>query len=170
MVPGQQGNKKMAVAGGPKMKIDLTDKVQQLSKQTVHNPRKNQRSNGFDSVLQDSIQKSNPPSGSLGHSVQRLMGPLTFAGVEPNSKNEEYTAVQKLLDKLESYQQMLADPAATLKMIHPCVEKMEQKAASAEVLLNRMPDDHPLKMILEEVIQNISKEVEKFNTGYYVDA
>ena len=152
------------------MKIDLTENVQQLSKQTVHSPRKNINSNGFDAVLQDSIQKSKAPTGATAHSIQSVMGPLAFGSVQPNAKSAECTEVQGLLDKLESYQQMLADPAATLKMIYPTVEKMEQQASSAEELLNRMPESHPLKMILVEALQNISQEVEKFNTGYYVDA
>jgi len=152
------------------MKIDLTDQVQQLSKQAVHNPRKDQSSNGFDSVLQDTIQKSNLPANSMASSIRSLMGPPAVAGVEQNSNCMECTVAQGLLDKLESYQQMLADPAATLKMIHPYVEKMEQQSASAEVLLNGIPEGHPLKMILEQALQNISQEVEKFNTGYYVDA
>jgi len=152
------------------MKIDLTEKVQQLSKQAVHNPRKDQSPNGFDSVLQDTIQKSNLLANSMAPSIQSLMGPLSVDGVQPNSNRLECTVAQGLLDKLESYQQMLADPAATLKMIHPYVEEMEQQSNSAEVLLNGMPEGHPLKMILEEALQKISQEVEKFNTGYYVDA
>ena len=150
------------------MKIDLSEKLQELSKQTVHSPRKNQSSNGFDSVLQDTIKKSSTTAGSTGHSVQPLMGPFVFGGVQPNSRNAECAEAQRLLDELESYQQMLADPAATLKMIHPAVERMEKQAAGAEELLNRMPEGHPLRMILEETLQNISQEIEKFNAGYYI--
>ena len=151
------------------MKIDLSEKLQELSKQTVHSPRKNQSSNGFDSVLQDTIEKSSPTAGPTGHLVQPLMGSIVFGSVQHDSRNVECAVAQVLLDELESYQQMLADPAATLKMIHPVVEQMEKQAAGAEELLNQMPEGHPLKMILEETLQSISQEIEKFNTGCYVD-
>jgi hypothetical protein len=152
------------------MKIDLTAKVQQLAIRTVHGPNKHQGTNGFDSVLQDSIQKTNPPVVSAGHAIQPLMGPVASAGFEPNSKDAQCAMVQGLLDNLESYQHMLADPVATLKMIHPILSQMERQAASTQVLLNHMPEGHPLKMILVETVQNISQEVEKFKAGYYVDA
>ena len=78
-------------------------------------------------------------------------------------------AADNLLDKLENYQKMLADPAVTLRMLQPAVEQMDKQAAATRELISSMPDEHPLKAIVQDTIVNITQEIERFNSGYYVD-
>ena len=151
------------------MKIDPTDRIAPLSHQAVDKLKKNQSAGGFDSILQDSIQRSGPSKGCMGQSIQSMMGALPPAGVQPRPRSTQYAMAQGLLDRLDGYRKMLADPEATLKMIQPAVDQMGQQAARTETLLNNMPEGHPLKMILQETVLNIHQEIERFNSGCYVD-
>ncbi len=151
------------------MKIDPTDGIAPFSHQAVDKLKENQGSGGFDSILQDSIQKSNPSKGCVGQSIPLMPGVLPPAGIQPDCRSMQYTMAQGLLDRLDCYQKMLADPDATLRMIQPAVAQMEQQAVRTEALLSDLPEGHPLKMILQDAILNINQEIERFNSGYYVD-
>jgi len=151
------------------MKIDPSDRVAPLSHQAADKLKPNKSSSGFDSILQDTIEKSGQPKGCLEPSIQSMMGALPPAGIQSDSRHTQYAMAQGLLDKLDCYQKMLADPEATLRMIQPAVEQMDRQAARTEAVFDNIPEGHPLKGILRETISTIHQEIERFNSGYYVD-
>lgn len=151
------------------MKIDPADRSQQFPRQAVDNVNKNQGLGGFDEILRNTIQKSDPSKESIGYGIRRMAGPQGPMDARSGPEITADTVAQKLLDKLEAYQQMLADPAVTLKMIQPAVEQMEAQAVGTRNLISGIPEDHPLKAVIQDTIANINKEVERFNSGYYVD-
>ena len=81
----------------------------------------------------------------------------------------ETAAAHKLLDALNAYQQMLGDPEATLKMIQPAVDEMASQASGTLTMLDDMPDESPVKIILRETLTHVTREIDKFNSGFYVD-
>jgi hypothetical protein len=151
------------------MKIDPVERSLPLSRPVADKAKSSQSLGGFDSVLQNTLEKSSASNRKPGSLITSIRGPLAPTAVQTNSKIHADTAAENLLDKLEDYQQMLADPANTLKMIQPAVDQMEKQAAGTRELISTMPEGHPLKAIIQDTIANISQEIEKFNSGRYVD-
>jgi hypothetical protein len=133
---------------------------------TQHGDRSNTGS-GFAKVLNETVQK---PSGAVddNHNVMRP-SMASAIGRATVSESSEISVAQGLLDALEDYQNLIGDPRVSLKMVEPCVEKMRLLSQGAESILERFPDGHPLKLVVGEALVHISKEMERFNGGYYVD-
>jgi hypothetical protein len=151
------------------MKIDPPERALPFSRQVVNKAKVSQGSDEFGAVLQDTLEKSSGSKGCTGSSIGRVRGPLATTDLRSGCKISEGKAAQRLLDKLECYQKMLADPAVSLKMIQPAVEQMEKQAADTQVLFANIPDGHPLKAVIQDTIASISQEIKRFNSGYYVD-
>lgn len=151
------------------MKIDPTERSPQLPRQAVDNTKRNHGPCGFDTVLQQTMQKPGPPEECMGSAIRSMAGPQTTMGVPPGPESAVETLARNLLDRLEDYQQMLGDPAASLKKIQPAVDRMERQAVGTRALIADMPADHPLRTIIQDTLASINQEVERFNAGYYVD-
>jgi hypothetical protein len=151
------------------MKIDPTQRSPQFPRQAVDNVKKNQGLGGFDAVLKNTIQKPSPSKGCMGSSIRSMTGPLAPMGVQSGPETTADTVAQKLLDQLEDYQQLLANPAVSLKGIQPAVEQMEKQAVDTRALISGIPEGNPLKTIIQDTLANINQEIERFNSGYYVD-
>jgi hypothetical protein len=121
----------------------------------------------FAKVLNETVEKSSGPVEDNDNVMRPSMAPAI--GHAPVSKNSEISIAEGLLDALENYQTLLEDPEASLKMVEPSVEKMRLLSQSAEPILGQFPDGHPLKLVVGEALVHISKEMERFNGGYYVD-
>lgn len=152
------------------MKINLTDKMQQIANHPAQVSPKSPDTKAFNSVLQDTLEKSKEtdlgncqPIASLRHS-HAGMEILSTTGVT------ETAVAHRLLDTLENYQKQLADPAFSLKMIQPSLDQLSIQNGHSKKIMEKMPDGNPIKEILQETTTKISQEIEKFNAGYYVDA
>ena len=151
------------------IKINLNEKIQRLPNQSAQVPQKLSSTKAFDSILQETLKNSKDidPKNS---GVLALRQP-SYAGLEilSNSKAETVVAHQ-LINSLENYQQLLANPSFSLKMIQPSVDQMNAQCECSQTKIANMPTDSPVKQILQETISTIFQEIEKFNSGYYVDS
>lgn len=151
------------------MKIDSSPEIQNVNKKSVRIPDKKQNKASFDAVLRNSIQNSDSHADAMRPCIQPLIEPAVV-GSEPSvSRRLGVEAAQRVLDRLETYQKLLADPEANMKTINSAVGQMEQQAECTKPLLENLPEQHPLRMVIEESLQNVYQEVERFNAGYYVD-
>ncbi len=148
------------------MKIDPTDKLQAVTKPGAVKPNEKTGESDFASVFEQKVARSESPSQAPLPSVSPLMPPSLQTMSEPMSM--EKTAAG-LIDSLERYQQMLADPTATLKDLSPVVENMKKQSDDAQKMLNSTAEDDPVKGVLQESVLVITKEVERFNLGVYVE-
>jgi hypothetical protein len=151
------------------MKIDPTERSSLLARQSVDKVKTNKDPGGFDAVLRNSLDKTGPSEGCAGSAVKSMAGPRAIMGIGSGSVITADAQAQVLLDKLENYQKMLADPAMSLRQIQPAVEEMEKQAANSRALISDLHTDHPLKTILMDTIASIDQEITRFNSGYYVD-
>jgi hypothetical protein len=151
------------------MKIDPIERSLPFLRQVVNKTKTSQGFDKFGSVLQDTLEKSSGSKGCTGSSVGSARGPLAPTDLRSGCEIIEDNAAERLLDQLEHYQKMLADPAVSLKMIQPAVEQLERQAADTQVLFSNVPDGHPLKAIIQDTIASISQEIKRFNSGSYVD-
>lgn len=87
---------------------------------------------------------------------------------ETNSALPLVDCLDRLVDRLENYQQKLADPHASLKSIQPLLNDI---AASTDKLvpeLERLDEGDPLKDILNRSLMTASLEIARFNRGDYL--
>ena len=77
---------------------------------------------------------------------------------------------ENFLDILEEYRNKLLDPQATLRDIHPLIQRMETEQEVLAPVLNSLPPGDGLKDILNDALVNSEVEVIKFNRGDYVDS
>jgi hypothetical protein len=151
------------------MKIDPTHRSLPLFQPTADKSKRGPDPGEFGSILQNSLEKTSRSKECTGSSIMNIRGPVAATGTQSGSKIAEDVAAETLLDKLDCYRQLLADPAATLKMIQPAVEQMEKQAVDTRSLVSGMPENHPLKTVIQDTIGHITREVGRFNAGYYVD-
>ncbi len=93
--------------------------------------------------------------------------PAQFTLEPSSSANMVVDQVQRLIDTLEAYQQKLIENGATLKEIHPLVQKMASQSESLYETLSAMGDQETLQTIVNQSLTLASMEIAKFNSGYY---
>lgn len=150
------------------MKIDPTEKQHQvLSNHHVPSRPTFIEENTFSKVLKETVQKT------AESNVQRapLAGPVVGTEMIFHSEtmNPHWQAAAGLLDALESYQKLLADPTAGLRAIEPIVNKMKELSQSPGPVLAELPQGHPVKEVAEEALVHMSREIERFDAGLYTD-
>ena len=128
--------------------------------------------NEFGTMLKDAI--NNEPAKTSSENVK----PQMISSI-PNIQLNPLFAVQDIpiagrtesfLDILEEYQNKLLDPHATLRDIHPLIQRMETEQEALAPVLNSLPPGDGLKDILNDALVTSSLEVIKFNRGDYVDS
>lgn len=73
------------------------------------------------------------------------------------------------INLLEDYKIRLEDPGSTLRDIDPIVKKMDMEKNRLEKIQNTLADGDAVKPILNHALIDGSKEIVKFNSGYYID-
>lgn len=89
--------------------------------------------------------------------------------MQDHTRTCELQTADGLLDALDAYRNRLNDPRSTLKMIEPYVERMKALCEAAQPVMDQMPSGAPVKQVLQQTMVHVSKEIERFNMGYYVD-
>jgi len=150
------------------MKIDPTDKQSPIySSHTVQPVREATAKENFAKVLGETVQKASEPKIMQGNAVHALSGPnlRLQPAIEAHTSQEAHG----LLNALENYQKLLEDSSASMRAVSSAVEKMRVLSENASTQLDLMPEGHPVKMIVQETLVHISKEVKRFDMGYYID-
>jgi hypothetical protein len=154
-------------SGDLKMKIDSTDKLRQPANPTIAPTR--QRQTDFAAVFNETVQKTGGVQNSKAHSIQKSADTMMSWAVAPTSVSTPEASAHDLLDALECYQRVLSDPDASLKAVQPFVERMQKQAADVKPMIDELPDEHPIKSIIQEALLQVRQEADIFNSGHYVD-
>ena len=126
--------------------------------------------NEFGTMLKDAI--NNEPSKTSAEKVKPQM--ISIPNIQLNplfavQDNPTAERTENFLDILEEYQNKLLDPQATLRDIHPLIQRMESEKETLTPVLNSLQPGDGLKDILNDALVNSEVEVIKFNRGDYVD-
>ena len=157
-----------AYPGGTVMKIDSADKHPQITSPASVQPAGEIPEKGdFAKVLGETVQHASATSVGEQRPVHSLRGPDPLLRLEPRATPWEHA--HGLINALEKYQQLLGDASADMKAVAPAVEKMRRLSEQVQPMLDHMPQGHPVTEIVQETLVHISKEIERFNAGYYVD-
>jgi hypothetical protein len=150
------------------MKIDPTEKQQQiLSNNHVPSNPKSMEEKKFAKVLNETVQKTAETQVQRAPLAGPVARPEMFIHAETTSPH--WQATDGLLNAMESYQKLLTDPSASLRAIEPIVNKMKELSQSAQSVIGELPQGHPVKAVAEEALVHMSKEIERFNAGLYID-
>jgi hypothetical protein len=76
--------------------------------------------------------------------------------------------IEKTLNSLERFAGALADPNQTLKHIAPLADELASEAETLDRAGKSIPDDHPLKPVIEQTAVLAAVESAKFKRGDYI--
>ncbi len=146
------------------MKIDPTDK---LNRGIGSSPMKsNEAPQG--PAFADVLKKT--AGGNASEQVARVSGvrPVMRPMVTDPGK-EIYRSTEQMLNTLERYQNMLADPHVDLRSIAPTVQQIKKQIDAMSPLMNQDIVGGQIKQVAQEALQIVSKEIARYDGGVYVD-
>ena len=155
------------------MKIGIDDN---MLTQVLNDPKKGTGTSGmstFGSILDETIEKfqnrgTGPglPGGSVVGGVSSVQFPTLGPGLTVSLADR----VDRMLDTLDTYRQMLGDGRYSLRDMDPTVRQIAAEAESLQPELDHIPVEDELGDILNQTLIAASLEVIKFNRGDYVAA
>jgi hypothetical protein len=152
------------------MKINHPNSIPSLNGSVANKKAKATGADGapdFASVLKQTSEKMHPTSMPVAATSQPVLPSMLGFGFETQFGSEKFAS--HLLDTLESYQRLLADPEANLRRVQPLVDQMKAQANEAQPLMAALPNGHVVKGVIEETLMHINKEIARFDRGEYVD-
>ncbi len=118
----------------------------------------------FSAYLKEAVTGRQQEAG-----VQALGGPAPLAGVAPaESTGAAQEMVDAVLSRLELFQEALSRPGLSLKSLSPLVQALEKDSHHLDSLARSLPDDSPLRQIVQEAAALTWTEGCKFKRGDYV--
>lgn len=152
------------------MKIDPTEKQQPIitsNTDAANSPNRAGSQNNFAEVLDDTIEKKSKTEVTNVQPTPKTMAPQINFQVE--SQKIDSRMAYGMLSALEDYQQLLKDPSADLKTIEPSVLALKDLSEKTQALLDQTSQPGAVQEVVEEALVHISKEIERFYMGYYID-
>ncbi len=133
---------------------------------TTEKPAKDE----FSGMLKEAID--NEPSKTVEGSKKSQMisnvAQVQLNTFLPVQNNPIVGRTEQFLDLLEQYQAKLMDPQASLKDVHPLIEKLESEKDALAPFMDSLPQGDELKDILNNALVSATVETIKFNRGDYV--
>ncbi len=145
------------------MKINPLDKLQSATRPAAVQPKDRNPGPGFAAVLEKKVEQS-AGSPKPMHPAASPMGPLVRM---VDGSGAERTG--ELLDHLETYQQMLADPHSSLRDIAPVVDALRRASDHARRSMGAGSADDPAGKLIRETVLVIEKEIARFDLGMYIE-
>lgn len=150
------------------MKIDPSQKPLPISPaNAVPSNGEVEGKSGFAKILSESMQQRPVAAEGNARLAPSAVAPVIMA--QDRAQVAEWRTTDGLLDALEAYRNQLIDKKSTLRMIEPYVEKMKALFENAQPVLDQLGKENPVQNVLQQTMVHVSKEIERFNMGYYVD-
>jgi len=122
----------------------------------------------FNALLDQAARTDSVPGGR----TVPLQAPGSIKGVSLNPLLDVNSQplpdrIEKFLNLLDSYREMLADPQVSLKEIGPLMKELTGEKQHLQQVLGTLPERDDLRAILNELLVAASLEEVKFNKGDY---
>jgi hypothetical protein len=154
------------------MSIDPTDKIHSMTPPTkmTSPPDKPPQPSGieFSKVLEKNVRDAQAQPIVSQKPVSQVIGPCCCLS-QNQVRLEAYERAVRTLDAMDRYKKLLADEKANLRDMQPAVADMKKETELIKTTLEQLPEDDNLKKILGETLLIASKEIARFNMGYYAD-
>ena len=125
----------------------------------------------FSEILKQTV---GPTPDSAGRTQVAATAPATPANpsaMHPQPAPTEGTRIDRIerfIDVIDTYRCKIGDPQCSLKQIQPLVEQMTAEKEKMQGMLEELPDQEPLRDVLNRALVTVSTELWKFNRGDYV--
>ncbi len=151
------------------MKITKNDS---LSNVTAHKKPRNdaKRASEFDAILHNTMDAKRVSREARPHAIPVLNGPamIDTASFLSTDKPRIIEETERMLDMLDEFQAKLADTRASLSDLSPIIEKMSREKDILMPFADSLPENDPLKEILNRALITCSVEIGKFERGDYL--
>ncbi len=152
------------------MKINPSNESGQSMPQTQKTGTPSSRTEGFQTVLGNAMDRTgsrNKPAGTGTQALGEIPSrPISLAHASPADVSARTT---RLLDMLDQYAGRLQDPGLSLKQIEPAMEDMQRAAADLLASAEKDPElNTNLKRIARETALTANREYLKFQRGDYL--
>ena len=158
------------IAGVAMVTIDPDKSIAAITDLKKVRHRANTHKGEFDAVFRQaidstSIRGAKTESAPLTTDIR----PAQFMSAPMPSTEMVVDQVQKLVETMTSFQKKLTDEGATLKEIHPLVEKMASQSSSLAALSAATGKQERLNTIVNQSLMLASMEIAKFKSGHYTN-
>ena len=152
------------------MKIDPTQELLKTQHTDKTSATQKPDKDEFSAMLKEAIESdsSSAVQNKKGPAMINSVAQLQFSTQFAVQSNPMVERTEQFLDLLEEYQNKLMDPQASLRDIHPLIEKMEKEKDALAPLMDSLPDEDELKDVLNNTLMTSTVEMIKYNRGDYV--
>ncbi len=152
------------------MKIDPTQELLKTQHADKTSAAQKPDKDEFSAMLKEAIESDSSSA------VQNKKGPEMISSVAQLQFNTQFAVqsnpmverTEQFLNILDQYQKKLMDPQASLRDMHPLIERMAKNKDALAPLVNSLPDGDELKDVLNNALVTSTVEMIKFNRGDYV--
>ena len=123
----------------------------------------------FGAILKETVE--NTKKAEPATQQTKFLNPLSGVHLTPKSVKDEAITIErieKMIDLLDQYRRMLADPEVSLKTMDPVVTELAREKEKMATALDSMKDGEELKNILNQTLVTASLEITKFYRGDYI--
>jgi hypothetical protein len=153
------------------MKIYSNDQILKNLYPETNNKTRPNAGKEFGAVLKETVE--NTKKAEPATQQMKLLNPLSGVHLTPRSVQDKTVTIErieKMIDLLDQYRQMLADPKISLKNMDPVVMEMAREKEKMATALDSMQDGEELKNILNQTLVTATLEISKFYRGDYIAA
>jgi len=126
-------------------------------------PVSNGQTSAFANVLEKAFDKPGVEKPCVPIAVQPILKPPMEI-----STDRVYAQTDRVMKAMETYQAMLFDHQAGLRLVEPAMREMKMELSSLEVLMREMSETHPMYEIVSETLQVGNGEIARFDGGVYI--
>ena len=151
------------------MKINSTEPLHPGAVSPPSTKPSEQKQDGpsFANTLQKSMDAE--PTARTLHSVMGGPGICSSVVPEQQQPSENLAIAENVLDAMQRYCEQLADPAVNLRKLASQLDRLEAVAGKAGAVSDMMSERDPVKPIIDDAVAEIRREIDRFNSGLYVD-
>lgn len=121
----------------------------------------------FGQVLNQAVDRQ-PSSVSQPPTAMQINRPQIISDTPLTTPLESAAQLETTLDAFETYRSALADPHRTsLRAVEPLLSSLDAQCQKMTATLEKLPGDHPLRQIGNEMSATIEAEQGRFRRGLY---
>jgi hypothetical protein len=151
------------------MKINGNDEILKAGYVDKPVPKEPVQKDEFKDILKASVERSTPHTAKIqSPPPMQPLSAIYFQPLSPENRRITVERVDNLLNLLDNYRELLADPQVTLRQMEPLLNTIEQEKTQLSSVLDSLESEDGLKDIVNRTLVTASLEIVKYNRGDYI--
>ena len=151
------------------MKINGNDEILKAGYVDKPAPKEPVQNAEFKDILKASVERSTPHAAKIqSPPPMQPLSAIYFQPLSPENRRITVDRVDNLLNLLDNYRELLADPQVTLRQMEPLLNTIEQEKTQLSSVLDSLESEDGLKDIVNRTLVTASLEIVKYNRGDYI--